>query len=111
MQDVSVVGVQLPNARTSDDKVPRGWVVLTDHGKRLSESEAKGRIDSWVKEELSKYKWLKGGIKFVDTVRSRCHTSSDFRRVFTFSCFLFGFCRFLGMLLVSCFHYFLFLIQ
>ncbi|GJJ15948.1 hypothetical protein Clacol_010227 [Clathrus columnatus] len=66
--DVSVAGVQLSNARTSDDKVPRAWIVLTEKGKKLSESEAKERIESFVKERLSKYKWLRGGIKFVDTI-------------------------------------------
>lgn len=68
MQEVSVAGVQLPTARTSDDKAPRAWVVLTEKGKSIPETEAKKRIDDWVKERLSKYKWLRGGIKVIETV-------------------------------------------
>ncbi|KIJ26177.1 hypothetical protein M422DRAFT_192574 [Sphaerobolus stellatus SS14] len=68
ISDVAVSGVQLPTARTSDDKAPRAWIVLTEKGKKLSEDQAKTIVADWVKKCLSKYKWLRGGVEIVDEI-------------------------------------------
>lgn len=70
VNDVAVAGVNLPTARTSDDKCPRAWVVLSPKGKQVPREEVTKLIDDWVKKNLSKYKWLRGGIEYVDEVRS-----------------------------------------
>ena len=75
--DVTVAGV--PGSRTSDEKVPRAWVVLSNEGRRLlgaknkGEAQVKQELDKWIAENLSKYKWLRGGIEFVEQV---CHCLS-----------------------------------
>jgi len=66
VSDAAVAGVQTPGARTSDDQSPHAWIVLNDKGRILGEARAKTVIEAWVKESLSKYKWLRGGIEFVD---------------------------------------------
>ncbi|KAF8523326.1 hypothetical protein BU17DRAFT_74985 [Hysterangium stoloniferum] len=68
VNDVAVAGVQTPGARTSDDQSPRAWIVLNDKGRQLGEARARKEIEAWVKESLSKYKWLRGGIHFVDQI-------------------------------------------
>lgn len=68
VNDVAVAGVQASGARTSDDKSPRAWVVLTVEGRQLGERAAQERLEQWTRKNLSKYKWLRGGIKFVQEV-------------------------------------------
>lgn len=69
VSDVAVAGVVTPEARSSDELNPRAWVVLTAEGRRLDEREVRERLERWVKTNLSKYKWLRGGIQFVPEVR------------------------------------------
>ncbi|KAI9058427.1 acetyl-CoA synthetase-like protein [Trametes sanguinea] len=64
--DVAVAGVS--GGRTSDEKVPRAWVVLSDEGKRRGEKEVVQELHTWVQKNLSKYKWLRGGIEVVDEI-------------------------------------------
>ena len=64
--DVTVAGVS--GGRTSDEKVPRAWVVLSDAGKQRGEKEVVQALHSWIQKNLSKYKWLRGGIEVVDEV-------------------------------------------
>ena len=64
--DVSVAGVA--GTRTADEKIPRAWVVLSDEGKRRGEASVRQELDGWVKQNLSSYKWLRGGIEIVDEV-------------------------------------------
>ncbi|KAF8581026.1 acetyl-CoA synthetase-like protein [Ramaria rubella] len=68
VSDVAVAGVQTPGARTSDDRSPRAWVVLTAHGRKLGEREAREKLENWTRKHLSKYKWLRGGIQFVSEI-------------------------------------------
>ncbi|KIJ34915.1 hypothetical protein M422DRAFT_782659 [Sphaerobolus stellatus SS14] len=68
VSDAAVAGIHLPTAQTADDRVPRAWVVLTPQGKKLSEKEAEAHIISWGQKNLSKYKWLRGGIEFVSEI-------------------------------------------
>ncbi|KAL7279902.1 hypothetical protein ACG7TL_006311 [Trametes sanguinea] len=65
--DVTVAGVS--GGRTSDEKVPRAWIVLSEEGKRRGEKEVVQELHTWVQKNLSKYKWLRGGIEIVDEVR------------------------------------------
>lgn len=68
VSDVAVAGVQLPTARTTDDKAPRAWVVLTQKGKEMGEAKAMVLIEERVKKTLSKYKWLRGGVEIIDEI-------------------------------------------
>ena len=92
VSDVTVVGVS--GGRTSDEKVPRAWVVLSDEGRKRGEQAVVQALHSWIQKSLSKYKWLRGGIEVVDEVsvlsfplRDRmadlngCHAPIRFRRI------------------------------
>lgn len=68
--DVAVAGVS--GGRTTDEHVPRAWIVLSAAGRELGGKEATERIDRWVRERLSKYKWVRGGIGVVDRVGGTC---------------------------------------
>ncbi|KAH7885512.1 hypothetical protein F5I97DRAFT_1810218 [Phlebopus sp. FC_14] len=76
--DVSVAGVS--GGRTSDERLPRAWIVLSHAGKELGAAETIARLDAWVRESLSRYKWLKGGIGVVDQV-PKSPTGKVLRRV------------------------------
>ena len=69
VKDVAVAGVLLPGARTSDEMSPRAWIVLSAQGCQLRDEEVRDKLEQWVKTNLSKYKWLRGGIQFVSEVR------------------------------------------
>jgi acyl-CoA synthetase (AMP-forming)/AMP-acid ligase II len=64
--DVSVAGVS--GGRTSDERVPRAWIVLSPTGAALGEEAVVARLHSWVQERLSRYKWLRGGIGRVEMI-------------------------------------------
>ena len=64
--DVAVAGVS--GGRTSDERIPRAWVVLSPAGVALGEKEVISLLNAWVQERLSRYKWLRGGIGIVKAV-------------------------------------------
>ncbi|KAH9854754.1 acetyl-CoA synthetase-like protein [Lenzites betulinus] len=64
--DVTVAGVS--GGRTSDEKVPRAWVVLSDEGKQRGSEEVVQALHTWIQKNLSKYKWLRGGIEVLDEI-------------------------------------------
>lgn len=64
--DVSVAGVS--GGRISDERVPRAWIVLSPAGMALGEKEVMARLDAWVQAQLSRYKWLRGGIACVEMI-------------------------------------------
>ncbi|OAX33941.1 acetyl-CoA synthetase-like protein [Rhizopogon vinicolor AM-OR11-026] len=66
INDASVAGVS--GGRTLDERIPRAWVVLSSEGRKLGASVAMAKLDAWVRESLSKYKWLRGGIEVVDEI-------------------------------------------
>ncbi|KAF8962987.1 hypothetical protein BDZ97DRAFT_1758944 [Flammula alnicola] len=86
--DATVAGVS--GGRTDDEKVPRAWVVLSDVGQGLGSGQGEGEgwgeesvvqeLDRWHKENLSKYKWLRGGIEVVDEI-PKSPTGKTLRRV------------------------------
>lgn len=65
--DVTVAGVS--GGRTSDEKVPRAWVVMSDEGKQRGAEAVVQALHTWIQKNLSKYKWLRGGIEVVEEVR------------------------------------------
>ena len=71
IQDVTVAGVS--GGRTLDEKVPRAWVVLSSEGQRLGMAKVVKVLDEWHQKNLSKYKWLRGGIEVVNEVCSLDH--------------------------------------
>ena len=82
VSDVTVAGVR-GSGRTSDELVPRAWVVLSGSGKSLGESgstsdymtnygllaaRTKEELEKWHRINLSRYKWLRGGIEVITEV-------------------------------------------
>ncbi|KII90717.1 hypothetical protein PLICRDRAFT_174091 [Plicaturopsis crispa FD-325 SS-3] len=76
--DVSVAGVS--GGRTSDEKVPRAWIVLSPAGKAHGGANVIKVLDAWSKKNLSKYKWLRGGFEIVDEI-PKSPTGKVLRRV------------------------------
>ena len=68
INDVTVAGVS--GGRISDEKVPRAWIVLTPAGKKRGVAVVGRELNAWHQKNLSKYKWLRGGIQVVDQVCS-----------------------------------------
>ena len=66
IDDAAVAGI--PGRSTRDERIPRGWVVLSSEGKKIGERESVRLLDLWVQEHLSRYKWLTGGIGIVDEI-------------------------------------------
>jgi hypothetical protein len=71
--DASVAGVS--GGRTLDERIPRAWVVLSSEGRKVGASMTTTKLDAWVRESLSKYKWLRGGIEVVNEVRFQFHNA------------------------------------
>ncbi|EEB98104.1 hypothetical protein MPER_02447 [Moniliophthora perniciosa FA553] len=65
--DITVAGVQ-GHGRTSDEKVPRAWIVLSEEGKKRGAPTVIKALEEWQQENLSKFKWLRGGIEVVKEV-------------------------------------------
>ncbi|KAI0699126.1 hypothetical protein BC835DRAFT_1405225 [Cytidiella melzeri] len=78
IKDVCVAGVT--GGRTSDEKNPRAWIVLSETGKSRGTRETIEALDRWVKKNLSKYKWLRGGFEIVDQI-PKSPTGKVLRRV------------------------------
>ncbi|KAG6852118.1 hypothetical protein C0991_002977, partial [Blastosporella zonata] len=79
ISDVTVAGVS-GHGRTSDEKVPRAWIVLNEDGKKLGAASTIKVLESWHQEQLSKYKWLRGGIEIVKEI-PKSPTGKVLRRV------------------------------
>ncbi|KAK0204602.1 hypothetical protein DFS33DRAFT_1373337 [Desarmillaria ectypa] len=78
ISDATVAGVS--GGRTSDEKVPRAWVVLSPAGKKKGAAEVIKALESWHQESLSKYKWLRGGIEIVKEI-PKSPTGKTLRRI------------------------------
>jgi len=78
--DATVAGVS--GGRTDDEKVPRAWIVLSNLGASKEWGKAKVivELERWHQENLSKYKWLRGGIEVVDSI-PKSPTGKTLRRV------------------------------
>ncbi|KAF8800324.1 acetyl-CoA synthetase-like protein [Phlegmacium glaucopus] len=78
INDVTVAGVS--GGRISDEKIPRAWIVLTPAGKKRGVAAVVRELDAWHKKNLSRYKWLRGGIQVVDEI-PKSPTGKVLRRV------------------------------
>ncbi|KAK7179226.1 hypothetical protein DPSP01_011773 [Paraphaeosphaeria sporulosa] len=66
VRDACVAGVD--NGRGDGSLFVRAWVVLTDNGRSFRKEDVASKLDAWVKNRLSKHKWLTGGIEMVDSI-------------------------------------------
>ena len=65
VKDACVMGVVGPDGTSV---FPRAWVVLSEEAKRRDEKEVFEKLDTFVRERLSRYKHLDGGIEVVESV-------------------------------------------
>jgi acyl-CoA synthetase (AMP-forming)/AMP-acid ligase II len=63
IDDVVVAGVS--GGRTSDEKIPRAWIVLSQSGKRNGAAATIKSLEEWSQQSLAKQKWLRGGFEVV----------------------------------------------
>ena len=66
IEDVLVAGVS--GGRTSDEKVPRAWIVLSRAGKRKGTTATIKVLGEWSQQSSTKQKWLRGGFEVVAEV-------------------------------------------
>ncbi|KAF7293339.1 hypothetical protein MKEN_01463900 [Mycena kentingensis (nom. inval.)] len=78
VSDVTVAGVS--GGRTADEKIPRAWVVLSAPGRKLGKEEVVRSLERWHQEQLSRYKWLRGGIEIVREI-PKTPTGKTIRRL------------------------------
>ncbi|KAF8887690.1 hypothetical protein CPB85DRAFT_1553254 [Mucidula mucida] len=75
--DVAVAGVG-GYGRTNDERVPRAWVVLSERDKGAQ--QVARELIKWCEAQLSKYKWLRGGVEIVDEI-PKSPTGKTLRRL------------------------------
>jgi len=75
VNDIVVAGVS--GGRTSDEKVPRAWVVLSQAGKRKGAAATIKALEEWSRQNLTKQKWLRGGFEIVVEVSNRILREGD----------------------------------
>jgi acyl-CoA synthetase (AMP-forming)/AMP-acid ligase II len=73
--DVAVAGVS--GGRTVDEKIPRAWIVLSEAGMTRGPVAVVQTLETWSRQNLSKYKWLRGGVEIVENVLCFCTIQSD----------------------------------
>ena len=70
--DAVVAGVSvLPTLKAEDElkgEIPRGWIVLSDEGKKLGADTVIKELEFWYQPRLGNHKWLHGGVEIVDKV-------------------------------------------
>ncbi|KAF2787270.1 4-coumarate-CoA ligase-like protein [Melanomma pulvis-pyrius CBS 109.77] len=66
VRDACVAGVD--NGRGDGSLFVRAWVVLTSEGIEQGEETVAKKLDEWVKQRLSKHKWLTGGVEAVGSI-------------------------------------------
>jgi 4-coumarate--CoA ligase len=66
VRDACVAGVD--NGRGDGSLHVRAWVVVTQHGQQLGEKELEKRLMEHVSKQLSRHKWLTGGVEVVDMI-------------------------------------------
>jgi acyl-CoA synthetase (AMP-forming)/AMP-acid ligase II len=63
IEDIVVAGVS--GGRTSDEKIPRAWIVLSQAGKRKGPAATIKALEEWTQQNLTKQKWLRGGFEVI----------------------------------------------
>ncbi|KAH9949803.1 hypothetical protein B0H21DRAFT_726036 [Amylocystis lapponica] len=76
--DTCVAGVS--GGRTSDEKNPRAWIVLSDAGRKLGADAVITKLDAWTRQNLSKHKWVRGGFEVIREIPKNA-TGKALRRV------------------------------
>jgi acyl-CoA synthetase (AMP-forming)/AMP-acid ligase II len=71
VKDACVSGVD--NGRGDGSLFVRAWVVLTPEGVKRGSDVVANKLDEWVKQRLSKHKWITGGFEVVDSVSHDVH--------------------------------------
>jgi acyl-CoA synthetase (AMP-forming)/AMP-acid ligase II len=66
VRDACVAGID--NGRGDGSLFVRAWVVLTAEGAKQGEEAVVKKLEEWVKQRLSKHKWITGGVEVVDAV-------------------------------------------
>ena len=80
IKDVVVAGVS--GGRTSDEKIPRAWIVLSETGRKKGAAATIKTLEEWSQQTLTKQKWLRGGFEVVAEVRTLLHfTMNGTRRL------------------------------
>ena len=77
INDIAVAGVS--GGRTSDEKVPRAWVVLSQAGKRKGAAATIKALEEWSRQNLTKQKWLRGGFEIVVEVSGCIFCEGDIK--------------------------------
>jgi len=78
ISDVVVAGVS--GGRTSDEKVPRAWIVLNQAGQKKGAEATIMALEEWSRQNLTKQKWLRGGFEVVVEI-PKSPTGKVLRRV------------------------------
>ncbi|KAF9648196.1 acetyl-CoA synthetase-like protein [Thelephora ganbajun] len=78
IKDVVVAGVS--GGRTSDEKIPRAWIVLSQAGKKKGAAATIKVLEEWCQQNLTKQKWLRGGFEVVTEI-PKSPTGKVLRRV------------------------------
>ena len=63
IDEVVVAGVS--GGRTSDEKVPRAWIVLSKAERREGATRTIKVLEEWSQRNLTKQKWWRGGFEVV----------------------------------------------
>ena len=66
-----VANVSVPTLKFKDElkgEVPKGWIVLTDEGKKLGANTVIKELEVWYLQRLGHHKRVHGGIEIVDKV-------------------------------------------
>lgn len=66
ISDACVAGVS--GGRTSDELLPRAWVVLNEEGRKKGADAVLKELEKWTNDNLSSYKKLRGGLEVVPEV-------------------------------------------
>lgn len=66
VKDACVAGVD--NGRGDGSLNVRAWVTVTEQGKKLGGQELEQRLKQHVEQQLSRHKWLTGGVEVVDAI-------------------------------------------
>jgi 4-coumarate--CoA ligase len=69
VRDACVAGVDSSGGEGDGGELRvRAWVVVTPAGQSAGENTVASKLDTWVRERLSRHKWLTGGVEVVDEV-------------------------------------------
>jgi acyl-coenzyme A synthetase/AMP-(fatty) acid ligase len=58
--------IQVPDERSGE--VPKAFVVKTPAYAKKSDDEVAKEISKWVQDHKASYKWLRGGVEFIDII-------------------------------------------